>query len=241
MNETCAQKLGLIAYKVPEVFASGKNKGIEEGQTQGFSLGRHQQYIDFWNSFTENWTRTTYRYSMGGDGWNANTFNPPQTLKPTNAQYMFYAAAITKVTKNQLDLSNNTNSTGVFYACTDAVEIDEIDTRKSTSLNYLLYSCSALVTAKLILSENNTFGSENTFYRCSALKDLTIEGTIAKNGFNIQWSTELTHDSLISILNALEDKTGASGTWEITFGDANIAKLTDAEQEIPQQKGWVLS
>ena len=125
-----ADKLTQIANNVPNVYNSGKtngyNEGVGAGSAQGFLLGRHQEYIDFWNSFTENWTRVNYRYSFGGVGWNEKTFNPPQTIKPTNAQYLFYAAGIVKVTKAQLALSNNTNSTGVFYACSSLAEIEEI-------------------------------------------------------------------------------------------------------------------
>jgi hypothetical protein len=73
-----------------------------------------------------------------------------------------------------------------------------------------------------------------------------INCTIGQNGFNVQNSTKLTHDSLINnegtgILNSLEDKSGTGSTWTITLGSANLAKLTDGEKAIATQKGWTLA
>jgi hypothetical protein len=79
----------------------------------------------------------------------------------------------------------------------------------------------------------------NTFSGCIALENLTMGGTIGQNGFNVSESTKLTHDSLMSIINCLEAKT--EGTWAVTLGTTNLAKLTDAEKAIATQKGWTLA
>ena len=88
-----------------------------------------------------------------------------------------------------------------------------------------------------------TFGKETgysgTFGGCKALENLLVHGTIGQNGFNVSQSTKLTHDSLMSIINALEAKT--EGTWTVTLGATNLAKLTDAEKAIATQKGWTLA
>ena len=78
------------------------------------------------------------------------------------------------------------------------------------------------------------------FRECSALVDLNIVGTINATGLNVQQSP-LSHDSLMSIINALADKTGVSGTWKVTLGATNLAKLTADEIAIAEGKGWTLA
>ena len=86
------------------------------------------------------------------------------------------------------------------------------------------------------IDENTKFSS--TFTACRELVNLTVDGVIGQNGFDIHWSTKLTHESLMSIINALADKSGTGTTFTITLGTENLAKLTDAEKAIATQKGW---
>jgi hypothetical protein len=110
---------------------------------------------------------------------------------------------------------------------------------KATNAQQTFYNCKQLVSIeKMILSNAASF--QNTFAYCTELQNLTIEGVIGKTGFNVSNSTKLTHDSLMSIINALETKTsGTTGT--VTLGATNLAKLTDAEKAIATQKGWTLA
>jgi hypothetical protein len=78
------------------------------------------------------------------------------------------------------------------------------------------------------------------FYKCSSLENLTIIGQIKISGLSVQYSP-LSHDSLMSIINALADKTGVSGTFKVTLGATNLAKLTADEIAIAEGKGWTLA
>ena len=62
--------------------------------------------------------------------------------------------------------------------------------------------------ARYRLAVNRYKSEEADFINCTALEDLVIEGVIGNNGFSVQWSTKLSHDSLMSIMNALQDKLG---------------------------------
>ena len=75
------------------------------------------------------------------------------------------------------------------------------------------------------------------------LKTIKLTGTLAQNGFDVKGSSGLTLASLRSILNALKDYSeDTSGTtWTVTLGAANIAKLTEADLLLVEQKGWVLA
>ena len=183
---------------------------------QVHEAGKHAEYTALWREITQNGGRTTYQYGFAGYSWTDVTFNPPETLRPINARSMFYLSSLTSVSNSQVDFSNATDMRETF-----------LNSRDLTSLT-------------LAIGDNNKTFNANTFGGCEDLTDLTIIGTINDNNFNVQWSENLTHDSLLSVINALVDKTGVSGTWTVTLGDVNIAKLTDAEQNIAINKGWWL-
>jgi hypothetical protein len=105
----------------------------------------------------------------------------------------------------------------------------------ASTLNGTYRDSTKLVEIKLVVHENLKY--TNTFSNCPALTTLIIEGTIGQNGFDVSSCTKLSHDSLMSIINAL--KSGVSGLT-VTLGSANLAKLTDAEKAIATQKGWTL-
>lgn len=103
-------------------------------------------------------------------------------------------------------------------------------------------SCEYITTIDKVILKNDGSQKPNVFKYMYNLKNLTIEGVIGQNGLNIQWSP-LSHDSLMSIINALADKSAdTSGTdWLVTIGGANYKKLTDEEIEIAENKGWRLA
>ena len=80
-----------------------------------------------------------------------------------------------------------------------------------------------------------------SFINQNYLEEFYVEGEIAISGLSLSSCKKLTHDSLMSIINALADKTGASGTWKVTLGSTNLAKLTADEIAIAEGKGWTLA
>jgi hypothetical protein len=210
-----ADKLTTIAENVPRVYEAGKTDGKQEGFTDGYEAGKKAEYDAFWDTYTKSGSRTDYRYAFAGDGWIDDLFNPPFVIYPTLARYMFYSTEITEITEKQVDFSQTSDMRDAFS------------------------TCDKLATLVLKISGSKTFNA-NTFVDCKALTNLSIIGTIESNNFNVQWSTNLTHDSLMSIIEALVDKRGVSGTWTVTLGATNIAKLTADEQKIAENKGWNL-
>ena len=90
---------------------------------------------------------------------------------------------------------------------------------------------------KIVIYENQTFSS--AFINALELENVVFDGVIGKNGLNLQWSTKLSKDSLLSLLNCLQDKTGdTTAEWKVTIGTTNKAKLTDSELLIASNKGW---
>lgn len=139
-----------------------------------------------------------------------------------------------------LDTSKATSLSSMFgYSA--VLDVPVINTTSADQVDRIFESSRILKTIDtLVLRDNGSQTFNNVFVNCNELENLAIEGAIGQNGFNVQWCSKLTHDSLISIINALQDKTSdTSGTvWKVTVGETNLAKLSDDELEIARQKGW---
>lgn len=234
-----AEKLTQVAENMQKVYDAGKAAG---GFSDGYEAGQKAEYDRFWNAYQQNGNATDYQYAFAGSRWNAETFKPKYDLKPTNAWRMFYYATyngdLQQLLDNagvKLDTSNTTNFKEMFY-WTYLTRIGVIDMRKATDTTSCFQWTDGCVTIdKVIVSATTPFN--NTFANCKKLANLFIEGPIGQNGFDVA-DCPLTHDSLMSIINALEKMT--SGTWTVTLGSSNLAKLTDAEKAIATGKGWTL-
>lgn len=163
------------------------------------SWGMQAEYDRFWDAYQDSGKRTLYQYAFSYLGWNDAVYKPKYPLKPINANSMFYNSLI-KVVKN-VDFSNCTNIDTLFRSAL-VEEVGVIDARQNTLLYNTFNNATKLHTIeKLILKDSgsNTFSS--TFVSCNSLENITIEGTIGNN-LDIHWSP-LTHESLMSIINAL--------------------------------------
>lgn len=239
--------------------AEGYTQGKADGLADGIEQGKQAEYDAFWDAYQSSvfddgsdvGQRTYYARAFANRSWNDKTFNPKYSLKVTDsgATMMFYETGIADLAgilnRNNivLDTSEGKNFTDMFRLASYLTSIPILDFRKATHLVRVFMSCTALVTIEKLILSASTAAFSDTFSGCSSLENIVIEGTIAKNGLNLQWSTQLTHDSLMSIINALADKSGdTSGTvWTLTLGSTNIAKLTEDEQRIVKMKGWTLA
>lgn len=133
------------------------------------------------------------------------------------------------------DISN------LFSECVNLEKIPSIDTSTVKAMQYLFYNCSSLVTIDAIDLSSITpqSGYENPtsmmFKGCSNLKNITFYGSIPYN-LDLSDCILLTHDSLMSAINALATVSG----YTLKVGTNNLNKLTQAEKEIATNKGWIL-
>ena len=205
-----------------------KLTAIAENEQKVFDAGKKAEYDRFWDAFQNNGNRLNYNYAFclgtawGQGGWDDTIYNPKYPITVTgqnNLSNTFYYAE--KISDTKVEVS-----------------VAKLGTAQNGNMVSTFFGAKGLVTIrKLTVDESVSFS--NTFGGCIALENLTMGGTIGQNGFNVSESTKLTHDSLMSILNALEAKT--EGTWTVTLGTENLAKLTDAEKAIATEKGWTLA
>ena len=110
--------------------------------------------------------------------------------------------------------------------------------QNATNNNNCFLECSSLTTLHLPdgFGQNAT-SNINCFTKCTALKTITGNPNF-KVSFSLSDSTELTHDSLMVVINGLQTVTT---TQTLTLGSTNLAKLTDDEKKVATDKGWTLA
>lgn len=222
-----AEKITLAAENVPKVYEAGKNDFRDE--------------FEKW--FTSNGARGTYIRAFNETDFNGYTFKT--TIKPKSIGRMFYNYKGTELPKN-IDCSlsacsGNEESNGATSTFSWASFIKEICDYKIPAQHtyYSTFSdCTKLEKIAVVRSNANTIYTL-TFNQCKSLKDITFEGEIGQN-ISFQWSPLLTHESLMSIINALVDYSEDNGgiTYTLTLGANNIAKLSEEEIAIIENKGW---
>ena len=213
-----AEKLTTIAENEQKVYEAGKT--IDASLTDwGYFLRKVVKKIKYGD--TSNGTNFGYMFY----GCDFLTYVPLiDTSNGTNFRYMFYACSnLTTIpsidtsngtdfsdmfcgcyrltTAPSIDTSNGTDFSEMFYGCSKLTTVPSIDTSNGTNFRYMFYGCSNLTT---ILSIDISKGTNlsSMFQSCSKLENITFEGQINER-INFQWSTLLTKDSIISIINAL--------------------------------------
>lgn len=215
-----------------------------------FEAGKKSEYDRFWDAFQQNGERVQYEYAFYNPVWTDANFYPKYDMQPTDASFMFYQSGITDLDGRlkecgvTLDFSNCKKLYMAFYWNRAITTIPTVDTRTSTSagdLYYLFGSDSKLRSIeKIILKDDGSQTFDGTFGSCTALQEVRFEGVIGKK-ISVSNCSKLSHDSLMSILNALKDYAGSGTTYTCTLDSTNLAKLTDAEKQIATQKGWTLA
>ena len=185
----------------------------------------------------------------------------------TNIMSLFTSCtSLTSVTLPDGFGQNATSVDSFFYNCTSLTSVTLPDGfgQKTSSMTYMFYNCSKLTSVNL----PDGFGQNaqtaiSTFNGCTSLTSVTLpdgfgqNATITAGLFNnctslttitgnprfkvsldLSICTQLTHDSLMVVINGLQEVTTAQ---TLTLGTANLAKLTEDEKKVATDKGWTLA
>ena len=226
---------------------------IAENEQKVYDAGAKSEHDRFWDSFQQNGNRTNYSGAFYGAGWNNATFKPKYDIKPTgvDSSSMFRETAITgdlKTLMEELGVSIDTSGVTSFsysFYNNQFEGLPFIDLSNKGNENnaiataYVFANNKKLKRLEIKVSKTTTYS--NSFNSCSALENLSVSGEIGQAGFSVSASTKLTHDSIMSIINALYNYSGSGKTYTVTLGSTNLAKLTDAEKAIATEKGWTLA
>ena len=134
------------------------------------------------------------------------------------------------------DTSNVKSMIFMFSGCSSLTSVPLFDTSKVTNMFFMFQNCNLLTSVPLLDTSNVTIMG-SMFSGCSSLT--TLGGfTGLKVNLDLSKASNLTHDSLMNVINKAADVTSSPKT--LTLGITNLSKLTDAEKAIATNKGWVL-
>ncbi len=211
---TIADKIKRAKADIDAVYESGK------------TAGREIEYREFWEKVYPNLDRVDGTAGFPGRCWNNETFKPPQIITIYgNCSYCFFNSGITDIS-DKVEFSDLTSCANMFQYCRTQV-IGELDFSKLTNKTLQrTFDSDRIVTIQLLtVGEDVVFS--NTFANCKNLVNLTVAGTIGKNGLNLQWSTKLSKESITSLINALS--TTASGL-AVTLSATAVNTAFSAEE-----------
>lgn len=123
------------------------------------------------------------------------------------------------------------------------------DTSKATTLNNMFVNCPNLKTVPAYNGSLITSMSNAQLFSTSSTQPKTVTsfgGLIGtKYGYNVQYMTNLTVESLMNIINGLYDFSDGTphttANTTMTLGATNLAKLTDEQKAVAIDKGWILN
>lgn len=163
---------------------------------------------------------------------NLNNFN---TSSGTKMDSMFNGCSgLTNLNLSSFDTSNVTNMFHMFYGCKNLINLDisSFDTSNVIGVSYMFQNCNSLTNLNFCTNLGKGYKQKTNNYSSYKL--------------DLSYSTLLTHESLMSVINNLYDlnlayNVAGGGTLYrqgLVLGSTNLAKLTEEEIAIATDKGW---
>ena len=226
---------------------------IADNQQAVFDAGKKAEYDRFWDAYQQNGNRVRYRMAFAGPAWAGAGLLPPKypialEAGVTTQEGMFSSFNawgksrydMAEVCK-KIDFSTVTYATRIFHSAMCENITCDFSSAVSLEQTFSLGNGGNIDNVTLKVTDKVTsFGQ--TFAYCSTICTLTFtEDSVIAANLSLSDCINLTHDSLMSVINALKNLSGTGTTKTLTLGTANLAKLTDAEKAIATQKGWTLA
>lgn len=228
---------------------------IAENQSKVYDAGKVEGLDSFWDAYQQNGGRTFYWYAFAS--WTKEALKPKYTVRfsrnaSSDANGLFYRCGYTgydgtpescidfSTIADRFDFSYLIGSTDMFNSCY-MVNINIDISNWTSAVRTFAQTYSGYMENITIKMGDKLPSVTNMFQNCKATNIIfTDDSVIACKGLDFS-SCPLTHDSLMSIVNALQNKASLGQTGTITLGATNLANLTDAEKAIAQGKGWSLA
>lgn len=185
------------------------------------SWGMQTEYDRFWDTYQQCGKRTQCNNMFYNNGWTDDIYNPKYPFVVTEISNAYTYSQITD-TKKDIIFTGGT----LYGTFSNATKMKTI--------------------RKLSVIETTVYNS--TFNTARALENIVMEGIIGST-INFQWSTLLTAESAISIINCLKDYTGTDqfGTYTLTFADevwTRLETVTPPDEytswkNYVEDKGWL--
>jgi hypothetical protein len=224
---------------------------IAENEQKVYEAGQKAEYDRFWDNFLDYGNRTDYQHAFAGAGWNNETFKPKYDLiDSAYTNRMFFntgeidVCARLKECGVTIDISQSTGITYIAYGG-DILTLPVLDCRKKPNLTYFLCQTRKLKSVEKVILKNDgsqAFGVNTSFGDLYALEEIRFEGVIGQD-ISFKNCTLLTHESLMSIINALKDFRLVNSTysnvtyeWDGTEGNGEIGKVYETDNIAPDSE-----
>lgn len=252
------EKLGMGEQKVPfseipslitQSLSKASQEGYDGGYSAGEEAGQKSEYDAFWDEYQGARAGQSYAYyhhAFAGRNWTDKIFKPKYDIIVRGyAEHMLSGTYIQDLKGCleecgvTLDTSKATNVQSFGYD-SQLTRVPTLDFSSATNLNYTLFSCDSLVSVdKIILkSDGSQTSLTNLLSACPKLVEVRFEGAIGAN-VNVSKSTILSHDSIVSIVNALSSTaTGktlvlSKAAVDIAFEELELAEDGKIEWYVP--------
>ena len=239
-----------IISEIKDVIDTLPDKNTSSLYNDGFEAGKEEAYDAFWNSYQANGTRTNYTHAFAGSGWNDDNVRPKYDIGNivlSNAYMMFSNTNIVDIAK-LFPKINASKAQYMFYSNYKTRHIGEIVVQDDA---YGIFEdCSALETVDKFVATRPSASFTSCFKGCSSLKNIVIEANIGVS-VNLQWSTLLSNDSIVSFINALSatsseqtltlSRTAVNNAFETSPGAADGANSTEWTNLIAPYQNWNFS
>ncbi len=213
------------------------NAARQEGYDSGHEAGQKSGYDAFWDMFQDNGNRNNYQDAF--KRWTATEIKPKYVIK-TDRLYGMFSDCYNLERLPQIELLPITGATYTAFTNCRKLKSVDIDVLMYASCGNVFLNCYELETIKKIIIDKTVTSLAGAFNFLYALKNITFEGEIPLS-MNFQWSTKLTKESIISIINALSSSTSG---LSITLSQVAVDNaFTDAEWEalIATKTNWTIS
>lgn len=221
---------------------------VAENQQKVFEAGKKSEYDFFWDGLQDKGKRRMYSSTF--QGWTDEMFYPKYDLVfGTQSTGQFHFAKIKDLSRRleECDVTMRfaTNSLQSFFnQCTSTscptLDFSHVTGNNTVSMQYTFQAASNL--RRIHLKNARLAYYQNPFSGCNSLEEIVLENVVftatSVSGLSLADSTKLTKESLLAVINALQQTTN---TVTFTFGTTNLAKLSDAEIAIATQKGWTVA
>ena len=145
------------------------------------------------------------------------------------------------------DTSNTMRLSNMFQNCKALTTVPQFNTSNAVYMSYMFAYCEHLISVPE-LNCGNVSDVNNMFYNCTVtdlggFKDLGANaGLTGTNNSFLQYAPNLTHESILNVINNLYDRASAGYSVLTLKLHANVlALLTDEEKAIATNKGWTIA
>ena len=187
---------------------------------------------------------------------------PKSVIKTNSCNHLFrYCNVLKEIDLDVFDLSEVTDTQYMFYYCYQlkTINFNKFNNKVIKGMYAMFTGCGA-IDIDLSGFYGDVLGNITAFNNCNSLTNLVFLHDLGKgytqksNNYSyykldLHWSTKLTHDSLMDVINKLYDLNltydvangGTLYTQQLVLGATNLAKLTADEIQIATNKGWTVS